>query len=358
MSIDASRKRIDEIDATLVELLDERARVARTLGELKREGAKAMHDPEREELVIERAAGRLAAKPDAVFPTASLRPVFREIMSACLSVEEAVKVAFLGPAGTFSHLAARRAFGMAARYAECASIEGVFDAVERGHAAYGVVPFENSTEGGVSFTLDRFLQSELKIRRELVLEVTHCLLSRQSDLSQIERVFSHPQALAQCRGWLARNLPTAQLIASSSTTSAVREAESDERCAAIASRLASELSRLEVVREGVQDHSHNATRFVLIAHDDAPPTGDDRTSIVFAAPDEKGALRRALEIFDDEGLNLSRIESRPARDLPWQYVFFTDLDGHRTDSAVERGLARIADRSQMVKILGSYPRSR
>ncbi|MCC7541208.1 MAG: prephenate dehydratase [Deltaproteobacteria bacterium] len=358
MTIDELRARIDALDAKLVELLDERARVARDIGELKREDTRAIHDPEREERVIERAAARLAALPDPVFPGASIRPVMREIMSACLSVEEAMKVAYLGPAGTFSHLAARRAFGLAARYAECATIDGVFDAVERGHAAYGVVPFENSTEGGVSFTLDRFLSSRLRIRRELVLEVTHCLLANGADLSRIARVYSHPQALAQCRSWLARNLPSAQLIASSSTTSAVREAESDEAGAAIASRLAAESSSLEVVREGVQDHPHNATRFVILAAEDAPPTGDDRTSIVFSSPDERGALRRVLEVFDDEGINLSRIESRPARDRAWQYVFFTDLDGHRDDPAVARALARIAERCQMVEILGSYPRAR
>lgn len=357
MPLDDLRDRIDALDAALVDLLDERARVAQAIGELKRDAARAAHDPEREERVFERAEARLRAREEPVFPLASLRPVLREVMSACLSVEEPLRVAYLGPAGTFSHLAARRAFGLAARYSECATIEGVFDSVERGEATYGLVPFENSTEGGVSFTLDRFLDSPLKIRRELVLDVDHCLLAGTEDLSRVARVYSHPQALAQCRTWLARNLPGANLVTTGSTTAAVREAVADEGGAAIASRLAAELHGLQVVRERVQDHPHNATRFVLLSTEDAPPTGHDRTSIVFSAPDERGALKRVLEVFDEEGVNLSRIESRPAREHPWQYVFFTDLAGHRTDAAVARALERLATVSQMVRVLGSYPRS-
>lgn len=357
-SVDDYRSQIDAIDDKLVDLLNERAKLAQTVGKEKRDAARPMHDPEREQRIFERLERRLSEIGSAVFPASSIRAVFREIISACLSVEEEVTVAYLGPPGTFTHLAARSNFGTAARYVEGSTIPAVFDAVSRGAVSYGVVPIENSTEGGVTFTLDSLLDTDVKIRSEIVLDVAQCLIGREDDLGRIERVYSHPQALAQCREWLAKHLPHAQLVVSPSTSMAAREAASDPASAAVASRLAAELNGLLVIRESIQDRAQNATRFVVLAREEAPPTGHDRTSIVFSTPDQRGALRRVLEIFDEEGINLSRIESRPRRGELWQYAFFTDLEGHHSDETVRRALARLEKQCTMVKVLGSYPRVR
>ena len=357
MPVDDLRKSIDAIDDELLELLNRRAQLAKEIGRAKRDNARAMHDPEREQAIFARLEQGLAQlDQDAVFPKKSVRSVFREIISACLSVEEELTVAYLGPPGTFTHLAARSTFGMATRYVEASTIPAVFDAVARGNTTYGVVPIENSTEGGVTFTLDCLLDTEVVIRSEIVLDVAQCLVGRVDDLGRIERVYSHPQALAQCREWLAKHLPRAQLVVSPSTSAAAREAATDPAAAAVASRLAAELNDLVVIRDNIQDRVQNATRFVVLGLHDAPPTGQDRTSIVFSTQDERGALKRVLEIFDAEGINLSRIESRPRPGELWQYVFFTDLEGHRFDQSVIRALARLEAKCNMVKVLGSYPR--
>jgi chorismate mutase/prephenate dehydratase len=262
----------------------------------------------------------------------------------------------MGPPGTFSHIAARAAFGVGPQYLETVTIGNVIDAVAQGSATYGVAPIENSTEGGVSATLDGLLEVDLMIRREFVIAVSQCLLGRQTLLEQVRRVYSHPQPLAQCRAWLVRNLPHAELVSTSSTATAAREAALDESAAAIGSRLAAEIYGLQVIRENVQDRPENATRFVVLAKSDAPPTGQDKTSLVFSTAHERGALRRALEVFDVEGLNLTRIESRPALGRRWEYVFFTDVEGHRTEPAVQRALEKLREGCSTVRILGSYPR--
>jgi chorismate mutase/prephenate dehydratase len=357
VSVDDTRRRIDALDDKLIRLLDERAKLVEQVGKKKRDSARAMHDPEREQQIYDRLEKKLQKTKGSAFPVASVRPVFREIISACLSLEQKLSVAYFGPAGTFTHMAARSAFGMAARYVEAATIPAVFDAVVHDTTTYGVVPIENSTEGGVTYTLDSFLTTDVMIRAEVVMEVAQCLVARHDDLSKFERVYSHPQALAQCREWIAKHLPRAQVVVSLSTSSAAREAATDDTAAAIASRLAAELSGLLVVREGIQDRKENATRFVVLAKQDAPPTGKDRTSLVFSTRDQRGALRRVLEIFDEEGINLSRIESRPRRGERWQYVFFTDLEGHRLDTNVTRALARLETKCDMDRVLGSYPRT-
>jgi chorismate mutase/prephenate dehydratase len=355
MSLDDLRRRIDGIDEQILQLLEQRARVAKDVAQMKRGASLGMHDPEREQRLLERLEARLDTLPDAIFPKASIRPVWREIMSACLSLEQPVTVAYLGPVGTFSHMAARKAFGLSARYVDAATIPGVFDAVAREEAQYGIVPIENSTEGGVSFTLDSLLESNVMIRNELVLDVALCLLGSHAELGRIERVYSHPQPLAQCRKWLINNLPHAQLVMSLSTTAAAREASGDPAAAAIASRLAAELNDLTLIRENIQDQPQNATRFIIIGATDAPPTGRDKTSLLFSTPDERGALRRALDIFDEEGINLTRIQSRPSGQKIWEYVFFTDVEGHRTDAVVARALSRLNEQCRTVKVLGSYP---
>lgn len=354
MSLPEHRKRIDAIDDRILELLNDRARIAQEIGEMKREaGATLLHDPEREDRVL----ARLQVAAGGPFPARAVRSVFREVISACLSLEQSIAVTFLGPEGTFSHMAARHLFGLAARYREAATIEGVFDAVRTGDAAYGVVPIENSTEGSVTTTADALIESDLKVRQELVLEVAHALLARTgSSLTSIERVYSHPQPLAQCRLWLAKNLPHAQLVQTASTVVAAREALADERGAAIASRLAAEIiGGLDVVRDGIHDRAENATRFFVIGHTDAPRTGRDKTTAAFNVPDGRGALRRVLGVFDDAGVNLTRIESRPSRQKRWDYVFLADLEGHREDEPVARALAELRKQVELVKVLGSYP---
>jgi chorismate mutase/prephenate dehydratase len=355
MSLKKLRETIDQIDDSIVDLLEQRARAAAKLAQAKRDLGRQMHDPERESEVFALVEQALSRHRNPKFPAGSLRPVFREIMSACLSVEEVLSVAYLGPPGTFSHLAAQTAFGLAARYVQTPTIPGVLDAVARGSAAYGVVPIENSTEGSVNLTLDSLLECDVLIRNELVIDVAMCLIGQHDNLERITRVFSHPQGLAQCRGWLAENLGHAQMIVSPSTAAAAREAGADDTAAAVASRLAAELNGLRVIHERIQDRVENATRFVVLAKTDAPATGNDKTSFVFAARHERGALRRALELLEHEGLNLTRIESRPRPGKMWQYVFFADVEGHRTDQNVQRALRRLDEHSGVLKVLGSYP---
>jgi chorismate mutase/prephenate dehydratase len=353
MGTDDLRRRIDALDDRIVALLDERATVAADLAKTKRDAKAPTYDPERERAVME----RLAARAEHL-PADAIRAVYREVMSACLAVQQPIQVAFLGPPGTFTHAAARELFGLAARYVEAATIEGVFDAVRKGDASYGVVPIENSTEGAVNHALDALAEGGVCIRREIVLDVAQCILSVAAGLSSIERVYSHPQALGQCRMWLAKNLSTAQLVQTPSTTAAVREAAADPHGAAIAARFASEIHGVPVLRERVQDHAENATRFVTIATEDGPPTGDDKTTLVFSVKDERGALRKVLAIFDDLGINLSRIESRPSQKKAWDYVFVVDLEGHAKDENVSRALAVLGEKCPMVRPLGSYPRWR
>ena len=268
------------------------------------------------------------------------------------------RVALLGPAGTFTHEAARQLFGDGADYAALSTIDAVFDAVRLGDAPRGVVPIENSTEGSVTQALDCLLEGGVSIAGEHVLEIAQCLASSAGDLARIERVYSHPQAFAQCRRWLSENLPGAARVDVASTAAAIRQGADDPRGAAIGSRFAAELHGVPVLRERVNDVEHNATRFALLAPHDAAPTGDDRTTIAFAVHDERGALLRVLEIFDRNGVNLSRIESRPSRQRAWDYVFVADLEGHRQDANVARAMSALATSCPMFSAFGSYPRFR
>jgi chorismate mutase/prephenate dehydratase len=353
MDLNELRVRIDGVDDRILELLEERAGLVEEVAASKRAAqVESYHDPERERLILE----RLEAKGAGRFPREAIRAVFREVLSACLALQAPPRVAFLGPEGTFSHMAARCLFGLGAVYRETNSIEGVFDAVARRDATYGVVPVENSTEGAVTLTLDALLESDLRIRQELVLDVSHCLLSRAPGLPSIERVYSHPQALGQCRSWLARNLAGAQLVHAASTAAAARAVLDDPRGAAIATRLSGELYGLPVLTEKIQDHPENATRFVVVGPTERRRTGRDKTTLAFSLRDELGALRRVLEVFDEAGINLTRIESRPSRQKAWDYVFLCDLIGHHDDENVASAVDVLQSRCAMVKVLGSYPR--
>ncbi|HEY6078414.1 MAG TPA: prephenate dehydratase [Polyangiaceae bacterium] len=276
------------------------------------------------------------------------------------------RVAYMGPPRSFSHAAALEMFGEQAELQQTRTIQDAIEAAGSGEADLAIVPIENTTEGGVNATLDALLDADVTISAELVLDIELCLLARSSDLSAIQRVASHPQPLGQCKHWLRTHLPHAELVVAPSTTSAADSALADAHTAAVGSRLAAEIG-LVIVRERIQDHEGNATRFVVVGQRLAAATGSDKTTLVFSTPHERGALRRVLEVFDEEGLNLTRIESRPLRGRllaaggspaqPWQYAFFTDLEGHREEPAVQRALERIQAAGTLLRVMGSYPRA-
>ena len=350
-----ARKRIDSLDDTILQLLAERAGVAQDIASIKLAADVAVfHDPERERRVLE----RLIAKGGKRFPPDAIRAVFREVMSACLSLEKALRVAYLGPEGTYSQLAARRLFGLQAQYRECATIDAVFDATSSGDTTYGVVPFENSTEGAVTMTSDALLEGDLVIRQEYVLPIAHCLLSQATSLSRITTLYSHPQALGQCRQWIGKHLPRATVVQTTSTAAAAHEAKKDDRAGAIASEIAAEIEGIAIVRAGIQDRAENATRFVVLGKSDAPATGTDRTTLAFGVADKKGALRRVLSVLEDSGVNLTRIESRPNRNRAWHYVFLVDVEGHRSDADLVKALRAVRKSTDFVKVMGSYPRTK
>jgi chorismate mutase / prephenate dehydratase len=267
------------------------------------------------------------------------------------------RVAYLGPPGTFTHMAARQAFGSDAQLVQTSTIAGVFERVIGGDAELGVVPIENSTEGSVASTLDCLIESTLRIQREIVLEIEHCLVARHRDLARLQRVASHPQALAQCRRWLASRLPHAELVPLASTAAAARAAAGDETTAGVASRLAADLFGLELFAEGIQDQAGNATRFVVVGSGVPAPSGHDRTSIVFSLPHRRGALLGALAAFERAELNLTRIESRPLPGRRWEYLFFADFEGHSSEPKVAAALVELSGQCGTLAVLGSYPRA-
>ena len=350
------RAQIDAVDRELLDGLNRRARLVQGVAAWKHERRLPLYVPDRERAVIE----RLQAASAGPFPADAIRTVFSEIMSACLSLEQRLQVAYLGPEATFTHQASRVRFGLAATYVPSATIAGVFSEVEKGHADLGVVPVENSAEGVVSHTLDVFVDSDLVIADEIVLEVSHCLLARAPSLEGIAKVYSHPQALAQCRAWLAAHLPGRPLVEVASTALAARLAKDDPHAAAVASALAGRLYDLRVVESHIEDAATNVTRFLVVRKGDGSlpaPSGHDRTTLLLALKDSPGALHHALAPFATEGLNLSRIESRPSKRRAWQYVFFVDVDGHVADAAMTRALDGARLHCAQLKILGCYSRA-
>lgn len=350
------RSRIDAVDERILALLNERARLAEAVGELKRtlRPEAPFYVPAREREVLQ----RLASLNPGPFPTSALRPVFQEIMGACLSLERPLRVAFLGPEGTFTHQAVKHQFGLSVLALPQGSIPSVFQAVERGQADCGVVPVENATEGIVDSTLDTFLESPLRIIAEILLPVEQALLLRHDlELSLVRRVYSHPQALGQCQRWLADHLPQAIQVAASSTAEAARLAHEDPEGAAVASELAAKLFDLQAAAESIQDLRGNATRFLVLGQSSMPRTGRDRTSLVATVKDGPGALLHLLEPLAKRGLNLSRIQSRPTRRKAWEHAFFLDIQGHEQDEAIAAALAELREVTASVKLLGSYPQA-
>jgi chorismate mutase/prephenate dehydratase len=349
----AVRNEIDAIDTELLSLLNRRARCAQQVGEIKlRHGEEsAIYRPEREAQVLRRIQS-LNAGP---LPTESVTWFFREVMSACLSLERPLGIAFLGPLGTFSENAATKHFGHAARLLPQATIDDVFREVEAGHAEYAVVPVENSTEGAIGRTLDLLLSTPLKIGGEVVLRIHHHLLSNAATLGEVKTVYSHAQSLAQCHEWLNRSLPEAKRISVASNAEAARLAALEAGSAAIAGSAAAERYALPKLAENIEDEPNNTTRFLVLGRHEAGPSGRDKTSLIMSAPNRTGALHYLLAPLAEAGVSMTRLESRPARHTLWDYVFFVDLEGHGDDPAIAKALAELAQRAAYVKILGSYP---
>jgi chorismate mutase/prephenate dehydratase len=283
--------------------------------------------------------------------------LFREIMSACLALEEPMKIAFLGPEGTFTQAAALKHFGHSVRAAPLATIDDVFREVEAGECHYGVVPVENSIEGVVNHTLDMFMNSSLKICGEVELRIHHHLLGRDCSIDGLKRVYAHQQALAQCRRWLSNHLPRAEQIALASNAEAARRAADEPGTAAIAGDAAAAIYGLQSLAQNIEDEADNTTRFLIIGHQSTPPSGDDKTSLIFTTPNQPGALYTMLAAFAENGISMMRIESRPSRRGMWDYFFFIDIEGHVKDPAVAKALKDLKDRAAMLKLLGSYPRA-
>jgi len=351
-SIDALRAHIDRIDEKLLALLNARARLAMRIGERKRHSRASIYTPDREKRIFQRLAAVNAGPLDAE----RIRPIFREIIGACLSLEKPLRVACLGPLGTFSHQAARQQFGAGAEPVLVESFSAVFDEVEHQRADYGIVPVENSTEGMVAATLDRFVSSPLAIKAEVLLRIEQCLLSSSGRADRIRRIVSHPQSLGQCRQWLAQHFPSVPQVEAGSNAQAAELARRDGRVAALAGRIAAERYGLKIVAANIQDQANNYTRFLVLGRDGAGrPSGDDKTSLLLSAPHEAGALHRVLKPFADNRVSLGSIASRPLKGRPWEYVFFLDLFGHVHEPRVARALAALKGRCLFHKVLGSYP---
>jgi chorismate mutase/prephenate dehydratase len=345
------RKEIDEIDNQILELLNKRSHVVIEIAHIKRNEHAKFYSPEREREILE----RLTSLNKGPLPNDTLKVIYKEILSASLSLEGPLKVACLGPLATFTHLAALRHFGSSALFVPAESIKGVFDVVESKRAEFGVVPIENSNEGVISYTLDMFMDYDLKVSAEVMLEITHNLLSKSGDKTKIRKVYSFSPATAQCRRWIASNLPKIPIVEATSTAKAAELAAQDDEAAAIASELAAKLYNLNFVEKSIEDSKHNFTRFLVISKEFPPKTGRDKTSIMFSIKDKPGALYDILTPFKKSKINLTKIESRPSKRKAWEYIFFVDMEGHIDDKKVRKALDNMKDSCLYLKILGSYP---
>jgi chorismate mutase/prephenate dehydratase len=343
------RERIDAIDDRVLELVNERAGLARRIGELKGEGP--VYRPEREAQVLR----RLAASNPGPLPADAVVHLFTEVISACRALEESMSVGYLGPRGTFSEEAAYKRFGASVRGRPCGSIDEVFRQVEARQVGYGVVPVENSTEGAVGRTLDLLLATTATVCGEVLLPVHQCLMSHAAGVPDIARVYAHSQSLGQCHEWLNQHCPRAERVAMVSNAEAARHASEEEGAAAIGSRTAAALYSLRLLAENIEDNPNNTTRFVVIGRDQVLPSGRDKTSLVMSAHNRPGAIHDLLAPLARHGVSMTRLESRPSRTGMWEYVFFVDLEGHAADAQVAAALDELRGRALFLKVLGSYP---
>jgi chorismate mutase/prephenate dehydratase len=372
VNIPEHRQAIDKLDAQIVRLLNQRTRHVLAIGDIKLKAGEEIYAPHRERAVLERVC-KLNAGP---ITSEQLRAIYREIMSSALALEKTMIIAYLGPEATFTHQAAIRRFGSSLKYAPQKTITDVFTEVSKRSADYGVVPVENSTEGVVTHTLDMFVDSDLKIVSQIVLPISYCLAGKSSLVkkTEIERLYVHPQALGQCRLWIQRNLPNAEIIETSSNAVSAQNAAVPqhlliaawtksrkkvhiklEHVAAITGTLAAEKYGLQVLDQDIQDNADNATRFLVLGRQCSPPTGDDRTSLMISVADKAGALHEAIAAFRRYQINMTKIESRPSKRKAWEYFFFIDCDGHAQDNKVARAIRLLSAHCNFVKVLGSYP---
>jgi chorismate mutase/prephenate dehydratase len=345
------RLKIDAVDEEIVRLLDRRAWLARRIGEIKHQNGLAAYAPARERVVLD----RVAALSEGEFPKRGLQAVFREIISSSISLEGRLKVAYLGPEATFTHEAALRSFGSSIELEPQVTVAEVFARVERGEVQHGVVPVENSMEGAVTHTLDELMNSPLKICGEVYLPVSQNLISSETSMERVSLVCSHPMALAQAASWLRREVPWASLEDVDSTAEAARRAADEPGVAAVGSVLAAGAHDLKVLARNIQDARANTTRFIVLGREWAARTGRDKTSVVFSVKDRPGVLKDALSAFADEGINLTRIESRPSRKRAWTYVFFADFLGHPEEERVKRAMESLEEHCPYVSLIGAYP---
>ena len=350
-SVDAVRKKIDQVDAKIVGLLSKRASLAQNIGQTKNLREEEVYVPNRETEIFQ----RISSLNRGPLPEQALRSIYREVLSASRSLEAPIKIAYLGPEATFTHMAAHERFGSSATFIPLTSIADVFQEVSQGRANYGIVPIENSTEGVVTHTLDMLVEADVRICAEVCLEIHLYLLSRSGRSEDIQRIISHPQALAQCRRWLASHCPHVRVDEVASTAQAAQMAAQDTTLAAIASALAKDFYGLDVVEGNIEDQANNITRFLVIGYQETQPSGDDKTSIVFSVKDEVGILYRMLEPFAKNRINLTKIESRPLKDKPWEYFFFLDFKGHMRESKSQKAIKKLERSCLFIKVLGSYP---
>lgn len=346
------RDEIDNIDEKILQLLSHRANCATKIGKIKQSQTVAVpfYRPEREKAVLE----RLMQLNNGPLPDKEIHRLFREIMSACLALEMPMDIAYLGPEGTFTQAAVLKQFGHSVNTVAMRTIPDVFKAVQSENAHFGIVPIENSTEGVVTHTLDMLLKSELKICGEILLRIQHNLLSNEESLSNIKVIYAHEQALAQCRNWINRYLPNTECKAVSSNGIAADIAVKEQGAAAIAGQMASDFYGLSILAAGIEDEDNNTTRFLVLGNQILDKTGDDKTSLVVSANNHPGLLHKLLAPIAKHGINMTRLESRPAKQGIWEYVFFIDIEGHQSDESVKKLLEEIKEQSSLFKVLGSY----
>ncbi len=351
-NLDELREQIDAIDAELVTLLNRRAAIVVEIGKLKSAGGTPIYAPDREKQVLD----KIRASNTGPLPDKTLLAIYRELMSGSFALEKPLRIAYLGPQGSYSHLAAVGKFGASVEYEPVTQIRGVFEEVSREHADFGIVPIENSVGGGVIDTMDALIETDVQICAEINRAIHHNLLAN-CPLEAVEKVYSKPEVFAQCQRWLGETNLVGSTIAVASTSKAAELAHAEPHAAAIGSTLAAELYALRIVCANIEDNARNVTRFFVLGRQPAQTTGDDKTSVVFTTKDEPGALVNVLAAFREAGVNMSFIESRPSKKRNWEYYFFTDLKGHQTDPQVLQAIEAGRKHCLRLNVLGSYPRA-
>jgi len=345
------RDEINKLDTQIIKFINQRASLAQEIGKIKRSKKQEIFSPAREEEVYQ----RIEEENKGPLSQDSIKAIYREIMSGAKALEKELSISYLGPKASYTHSAALNKFGSSVKYLPADTIKDVFLDVEKGGCDYGVVPVENSTEGMVTYTLDMFMESNLKICSEVVLKIMHNLMSKTTDIKKIKKIYSKAQAINQCRNWIKNNLPKAELIEVSSTTKAAEIAKNEKDAAAIGGELAAAEYKLHILKKGIEDSAHNVTRFLVIGQNYSEKTRADKTSLIFLVKDRIGALYEALQPFRKNKINLTKIESRPSKRKAWEYHFFVDMVGHCEDDMVKKALRELEKNCVFVRVLGSYP---